>query len=333
MSGRSQQTCKALTPDVRVAVIVVNYRTPSMTLDAVRSAVGEIDRRLDRIVVVDNASGDGSPQAIASELEREGWSDVVRVIEAARNGGFAAGNNAGMGTCPARFYLLLNSDASMRPGALSALLAAAQACPRAGVISPRLTWPDGTPQISCFRFPGPPTEAVLASGTGPVRRLLRRWDVPLGLPDGPRPVPWTSFAAALIRAEALRDVGGLDEGYFMYFEDAAFCRAARRAGWITLHWPRAAVVHLRGGTSPVKRSAARRQRLPRYFYAARSHYYRSFYGRSGLLLANLFWATGYGIARARELTEGRPPHNGPGAARDIWTGFLGGPAEASHAPS
>jgi N-acetylglucosaminyl-diphospho-decaprenol L-rhamnosyltransferase len=216
--------------------------------------------------------------------------------------------------------VLLNSDTLVRPGAISELLEGASQYPQAGLIAPRLEWSDRTPQISCFRDHGPIAELIHGSQTGPLACLLRVWQVPVAVSDRPMRCDWVSFACVLIRHEVLERVGLLDEGYFMYFEDADYCRRARRAGFEVLYWPQSRVVHLRGGTSPVKRLSRQRRRRPAYYYLSRSRYLAKFYGRPGLWGANLLWLTGRTIALARELLGNKQPHTCDGEERDLWTG-------------
>jgi len=274
-----------------------------------------------QVVVVDNCSGDGSAQAIESAIGSRGWSRWARVERSPVNGGFSAGNNVGMGAVDAEHYLLLNSDTLVRPGALRRLLEAAADDPQAGLIGPRLEWPNGEPQVSAFRFRRPMGEFVHAAATGPLTRLLQRYQVSASgqsPPDAPCSCDWVSFACVLIRRRTLETVGPMDEGYFMYFEDMDFCRRARRRGWKIVHRPEARVVHLRGGTSPVKAGSATRRRLPRYYYASRSRYFAKFYGRSGLWLTNLLWLAGRGVLAMRR-PLGTRSHLPARSSLDIWT--------------
>jgi GT2 family glycosyltransferase len=305
--------------DLRVAAIVLNYRTPALVLDCLETLVPELDPVRDAAVVVDNASGDDSGEVIRRGIAERGWKSV-RLIVAERNGGFAAGNNIGIRTVSAGAYLLLNSDTLVRPGAIAHLLGALESDPRIGIVSPRLEWPDETPQISCFRLHTPWSEMIDTAATGPIRCLLSRWDVPIPVADAPFEPEWTSFAAVLIRGAAVERVGPLDEGFFMYYEDVDYCRRVRQAGWRILHEPRARVVHLRGGSSPVKALQAARKRRPRYFYASRSRYFRNAYGPLGLLAANLAWTVGRGIALARELAGQKKPHAVERELLDTWRG-------------
>lgn len=306
-----------------VLVVIVNYRTPALAVESLRSVAAELPSVPGaRAVVVDNASGDGSAGVIGEAIRAEGWSGWAAVREAGSNGGFSAGNNAGIAHAAAGSYLLLNSDAMLRPGALAELLRALEERPDAGIVGPRLEWPGGEPQVSCFREPTPVTEMIRAAGTRPLTRAFVRHDLPMGTPGAPTEAGWVSFACALIRERTLREVGPLDEGYFMYFEDIDYCRRAREAGWRVLHWPAARAVHLRGGSGSVKSDTDARRRLPRYYYASRSRYFAKFYGRAGLCAANALWTAGRAVAAARQVLEGRPRHTPSRAMVDNWTNWL-----------
>ncbi len=300
-----------------LAVVVLNYRTGAMTVDCLRSLAAEVEEG-ERVVVVDNASGDGSAEHIAAAIEGEGWGAWASLVEAEGNHGFSAGNNVGILAVDAEAYFLLNSDTLVRPGALAALREALAAHPEVGLFSPRLEWPDGEPQRSVFRDPTPWSELERAAGTGPVSRLLARRIVAPPVVDEPVAFEWASFAAILVRREVFLRIGLMDEGYFLYFEDIDFCRRARRAGVASLHWPAARIVHLRGGSGPVKENLARRRRQPAYYWQARSRFFAKAYGRLGLLLANLMWLCGRAVSLARELVRNKQPHLCEKEGRDIW---------------
>ena len=102
----------------------------------------------------------------------------------------------------------------------------------------------------------------------------------LPISDQPQGTPWISFACVMVRRQVIDQIGLLDDGYFMYVEDTDYCRRARAAGWEIWYWPASRVVHLRGGSSPVKSLTAKRGRRPRYYYASRSRYLAKFYGRN-----------------------------------------------------
>jgi len=285
---------------------------------ALESLEHELDHHRDVVAIVDNCSPDGSLDSLRPLLAESRYSSWCRLIEAPENGGFSYGNNLGMQAFDAEYYLLLNSDAYFRSGTLAAFLDACQQHPEAGLISPRLEWPDGKAQISCFRFHSPLSELIDAAETGPVTRLLSRWDVPLAVSDQPGWPQWTSFACILVRREVLKTIGPMDEGYFLYYEDVDYCRSASDAGYRILNWPDAHVVHLRGGSSEVKSSQAMRKRLPGYFYQSRARYFNKFYSPAGLILSNICWNVGYALAWLRQTLGSKSAHVAASAWRDIW---------------
>jgi GT2 family glycosyltransferase len=306
----------------KLAVVIINFRTPDLVASCLDSLLGELDAADHAVVVVDNASCDGSAAKLEQRIAANATHALVRLICSERNLGFSGGNNVGLRAIDADYYLLLNSDTIVRHGAIAALLKAAESYPNAGIISPRLEWPDGTPQESCFRFPTPLSEFIAAAQTGPVTSLLKRFDVPLAVRDTIARPAWTSFACVLLRKEMLEVIGLMDEGFFLYFEDVEFCRRARAAGWEIVHDPAARVVHLRGGTSPVKRLAAQQKPLPRYYYESRSRFFYVAYGHLGLTLANTLWWLGRCISKGRELIGHRQPSLPKRQWRDIWTNWL-----------
>jgi GT2 family glycosyltransferase len=306
-------------------VSIINFRTRDLTLACIRSALDDI-ARLDgataEVVVVDNRSDDGSAQAIEDWIAAQSPPVPVRLIRSPVNSGFSGGHNQAIAAQRAAFYLLMNSDGLLRPGALGTLLAAARATPAAGLFAPRIEHEDGEVQTSCFGFPNPASELIRAAATAPVTRLLSRFDVPLPLPPAPDRIGWASFACILLSGKMIDALGPLDEGYFLYFEDVEFCLRARRAGWKLLHVPEARMVHFRGGSGPVKKLAGAHRRLPGYYYASRSRFFYQAGGRAGLLAANLCWILGRGIAALRPLTGRERVPAVAGEWRDIWINFL-----------
>ena len=242
-------------------------------------------------------------------------------MRARTNAGFSAGNNLGIRAIDAEAYLLLNSDTLVRPGAISRLQGHLRRHPDAAIAAPRLEGPDGEPQVSSFRQATPLTEFLRAARTGPLDRLFSRHVTAKPIPGRPEDTDWVSFAAVMIRSNAVERVGLLDEGYFMYFEDADFCWRARRAGWRVRYCPDACVVHLQGGSSSFNALGAAGMRLPAYHYASRARYYAKLYGHAGLWLANALWAAGRCVSLAREAFERRPTHVCERQGWDNWTNW------------
>lgn len=307
----------------QLSTVIINYKTPKLVIDCLESLLPELVGIDAKVVVVDNASNDGSSTIIQNWVDQQSAAGQIELIEATDNTGFSGGNNQGIRYVDADYYLLLNSDTLVRRGAISLLLAAAIQDNKAGLVSPRLEWPDATPQESCFRFHTPISELISSANTGLITQCLQKYNVPYAVADQPRFYDWTSFACVLIRSSVFKEVGLMDAGYFMYFEDVAFAYHAQQADWKVLNIPEAHVVHLRGGSSPVKAQAKLGKRLPRYYYESRTRYFFQVYGHTGLLMANACWTLGYGISLLRSfLSASFLPSISACQWRDIWTNFL-----------
>jgi N-acetylglucosaminyl-diphospho-decaprenol L-rhamnosyltransferase len=302
----------------RLAIVIVNYKTPELVRQLLGHLREQVDPLQDVAVVVDNCSGDGSADRIEADIRSHGWSEWATVLRSPVNGGFSAGNNLGMRSCDARMYLLMNSDTYPRPGAVEELLRAAERSPGYGMLGPRLEDEDGTVQVSAFRFHTPLAELDQAIAVAPLSRMLRKHTVSVAPSDSSEPAEWLSFACILIRREVLEAVGYMDDGYFMYFEDDDFCRMAAQHGYSCLRWPAARVVHLRGKSSPVKRLAAARARLPAYYYESRSRYFLKWHGLLGWFLPNLAWQVGTVLDLLRRCMPGRTGRVPASRFIDVW---------------
>jgi N-acetylglucosaminyl-diphospho-decaprenol L-rhamnosyltransferase len=286
------------------------------------SLLQDIDGLNARIVVVDNHSNDDSSEVIRTWLSKYDLNDKVTFVQANQNAGFAAGNNIGIKTLKAQYYLLLNSDTLVQPGTIRAILDTAVCFPEAGLFSPRLEWKDGHGQESCFQFPTPFSELSDAAKTGLIDRLLRKYIVALPVQTQIARPQWTSFACVLIKEEVFQKIGLLDEGYFMYFEDIEFCFRAHKAGLKVVHNPEVRVVHLRGGSSPVKEQARLKKRVPKYFYESRTRYFYQSYGWLGLAAANLLWLMGRLVSGTRQVLGRSDKATIEGQWLDIWTNWF-----------
>lgn len=314
-------------PPVSMLVLIVSYRATDLTMDALASLEPEVPTvPRSRVIVCENGTGDGAADTLRAFVEDKGWGHWVEIREVSPNRGFSGGNNVVLEdvmrwTQPPECVLLLNADTVVRPGALRTLHEALDAHPAAGIISPRLEWPDGTPQVSCFRDFHPLTEFDKSVGMGLMTRLLQRYVNAIRVTDRITSPDWTSFACALIRRETLEKVGVLDPGFFLYYDDPDYCRRARRAGYRVVNIPQARVVHLRGRSNPLKTLAKEGKRKPWYHYASRSRYYAKHYGRGGLTAANLFWTLGHVVALTRRFLTGEPIPAVDREAGDIWVNW------------
>jgi N-acetylglucosaminyl-diphospho-decaprenol L-rhamnosyltransferase len=295
-----------------LCIVMVNYRTADLAIDCLRSLEPEIiENPGTRVVVVDNASGDGSVNRLNSALAEHGWGSWVSVLASERNGGFAAGNNLAIraalnDSSPPHFVLLLNPDTLVRPGALKALVTFMERRLDVGLVGSRLEDPDGTPQPSAFRFPTVLGELDGGLRLGLMSRLLKRWVVVPPVPESPGPVDWVAGASLMVRREVFDAIGLLDEEYFMYFEEVDFCLRARRAGWPCWYLPESRVIHLVGQSSGVTASQNAQRRLPDYWFESRRRFFLVHYGRLRTTLADLAWAFGYALYRVRRVLQGKP---------------------------
>jgi GT2 family glycosyltransferase len=225
-------------PPAGAAVVVVTY-----------DALPWIERCLESVrgtptVVVDNGSSDGTPAFV-----RERFPDV-RVVEQA-NRGLGAGWNVGIGETSSRYVLLLNADAWLVRDALARLVAHADADPRAAVVGPRLLDPDGTLQRSVRGFPTLwrlATEYFFLRKLAPGTAFLNAFYGGGFGHDETREVEVVMGACMLVRREAVAEVGGLDEAFFLFSEETDWCYRFRQAGWTVVFFPGAECVHVRGAS-------------------------------------------------------------------------------------
>jgi len=307
----------------RILTVILNYKTPEMTLEAVKAARLAMQGLPGAISVVDNDSQDGSFETLRAEIAERGWGAQVRVLQSGRNGGFGAGNNFGIraglpdGGAPDLVYIL-NSDAFPAPDAIRHLVAALEADPQAGIAGSYIHGPSGEPHVTAFRFPSIASEFEGAVRLGLVSRLLRNRAVPLQpLPESTAPVDWLAGASMLIRRQVLEQIGMFDEGFFLYFEETDLCLRAHRAGWRVLYVPDSQVAHIGGVSTGMKRW----DRVPGYWYDSRLRYFTVNHGRLYALAATGAHLTGGLIWRARRLVQRKPRVEPPYFLRNMLLHF------------
>jgi GT2 family glycosyltransferase len=310
---------------VSVLVVIVNYRTPLLALDAVGALERDIKARHDaHVVIVDNGSADGSAETIARGIAERGYDDWCTLLVETRNGGFAAGNNVGIawyahetGALPA-YAWLLNPDTIAEPGALGALVDFLTDHPEAGIAGSRCLEPDGTVWPSAFRFMSPRSELNAAVNFGPVTRLLGNPVIAPPQPDVPMKTDWVSGTSMMVRRAVLEQVGPMDEDYFLYFEETDYCAHAAEAGFESWTVPASRVVHIGGQATGVTGEARAQKPRPRYWFASRARFFLYQHGLIWTHVANAMWLAGYPIGRLIAAVRGKrsddPPH--------FWRDFL-----------
>jgi N-acetylglucosaminyl-diphospho-decaprenol L-rhamnosyltransferase len=259
-----------------VAVVIVNYRTPDMTLACVAALAKERAAIPDlRAVIVDGGSGDGSAETIRAGLTNHDWVDLLPMDI---NGGFGWANNQGMlhliqGPNPPDFIHLLNPDTLVERGAVIALLKVMADNPKCAAAGSQLVNPGGSLAGSAFRFPSVVREFFRGGQMNRVGQML-------GLPDGIlRPtettkVDWVTGASVMLRTEALRQTGLFDTGFFLYFEEVELMHRLSRAGWDVLSVPASRVMHVGGvATGMADAELHERTSIPDYMFASRRRFF------------------------------------------------------------
>jgi len=233
-----------------VSVVVVNWNTQDILRDCLKSVYeqgGEIDFE---VIVIDNASTDGSVEMVKKEFPK------AIIIENSENRGFAAANNQGMNIAKGRYVLLLNSDTIVLDSAIDKTVSFADAHPKAAVVGCRVLNADRTLQPSCFMFPS--ILNMLLSSTYlyklfPKSKFFGRERMTWWNRNDISEVDVVTGCFMLVRWDAIKKVGTLDERFFMYGEETDWCYRFKQAGWKILFTPCAEIIHL-GGQSAQKRA-------------------------------------------------------------------------------
>ena len=298
-----------------VLTVLLNWRTPEMTLRAANAAEAAMAGIAGSITVVDNDSGDGSFQMMQAALQDR---PRFRVVQSGHNGGFGAGNNFGIrlglpdGSRP-DFVYILNSDAFPAPDAIQRLLDYLQAHPKVGLAGSYIHGTDGEPHVTCFRFPSVMSEFESAARTGPISRLLARYIVAVGVPDQSGRVDWLAGASLMLREEVVQTVGIFDETFFLYFEETDLCRRAAQAGWAT-HFVRESRVEHIGSVSTGMKNW---KRVPGYWFDSRWTYFRKAGGTIRAVTATLAHLAGAAILGLRRRVQRSLPDGPPHFKRDL----------------
>ena len=288
---------------MRIAAIIVNYRTPQLVLQCLKALAVERDALPElRAIVIDNGSDDGSAAVLSRELEKMPLASWARFFPLPLNGGFGWGNNQAIlhllqGKDPPEAIYLVNPDARIEPGALVALVHDMERRSDAGAVGSQLLHQDGSMAGSAFRFPSVSREFTRGLAIGAVERMLRIQ--PMLIPYGQRePVDWVTGASVLLRSEALRIAGLFDTGFFLYFEEVELMHRLRRNGWNVYHSPESRVMHIAGASTGIINGKQDGNRIPPdYFFESRHRYFALTGGKMRALLAELAWFLGEGLGR------------------------------------
>ena len=230
-----------------ISAILVNYNDARHLEACLGALTAELIGRDSEIIVVDNASEDGSLSLLSSRFP------AVKTVANAANEGFARANNRGVRESAGDVLLFLNTDTVIQPGALSRLLETLASAPEIGACGPALFRRDGSFQVSFGRPVSFFGQMIQKSVLNPFQtRALKRPKT-----RKPRRTAWLSAACLLFRRPAFEQAGGFDERFFIYFEDIDLCRRATQAGWQLIFDPAARVLHEGGATTTPRPKTSR----------------------------------------------------------------------------
>jgi GT2 family glycosyltransferase/serine acetyltransferase len=310
---------------VRVAAVIVNYRTPEMTARATTALLAELATvSPSRLYLVDNDSQDGSFAKLHQSAQSEGWGERVVLLESKRNGGYGYGINRAVqealrGDDQPDYVYILNSDAFVNEGSLKRLVDFIESRPGVGIAGSPILDPTGVQQMSAFRYPSALGELAVESESGIVARLFPDREVALPHVGETSETDWISGASMLVRRAVFEEIGGFDEGFFLYFEEVDFCRRARRAGWKSWTVADAPITHI-GSVSTGMEDRARP--VPAYWFDSRERYFLKHHGRLYAALADVSFLAGVALRRAKYAVLRRRGNERPG----LVGGFLRGSA-------
>ena len=307
-----------LDAQTRLLIVTVNYRTADLVVQSLKALESEIASVPGtKVAIVDNNSGDGSAEKIAGAIAAAGWGNWAIFLPSTVNGGFSYGNNYAIRPAlqnpqPPDYFLLLNPDAQVRPGALKALVDFLDQHPQVGIAGSSFEEQNGKLWPYAFRFPGIISEFENGSRLGIITQLLSPWKVVNVMDqDREQAIDWLPGASMMIRREVFESVGLMDEGYFLYYEETDFCLQAKRAGWSCWYVPQSRVMHILGQSTGVTAKNMAPKRLPQYWYDSRRRYFLKNHGWLYAVLTDISWLFSYGFWRIRRLIQRKPDSDPP----------------------
>ncbi len=285
---------------MKLAVSILNYKTPDLTVDSIKATLAALAScAYDwAVIVVDNDSQDGSEETLRNVVSVqqansvEGW-EKVTVLQSGHNGGFGAGNNFAMRYAmdqydDLEYVYILNSDAFPDENAIGLLVEYLDNHSDYGFAGSYIYGVDGVPHESAFRFPSALGELEGSIRLGPVTKLLKKYQVPIGIPEQSVDVDWLAGASVVMRVSMLKEIDLFDETFFLYFEETDLLLRARRAGWKTRYILESKVAHVGSASTGMKGW----ERVPGYWLDSRRHYFIKNHGRLYFYFATLLRVLG-----------------------------------------
>ncbi len=229
--------------EITLTIQIVNWNAREPLRAALRSILAHPPHFPYEIIVVDNASSDGSVQMLEKEFPE------IKLIVSEQNLGFSRGHNLAARAARGKYQFILNPDTEVMPNALDLLVEFAEKHPEVAIIGPKILNPDGSLQYSCRRFPNPTAALFRNTPLGklfPNNRYTREYLMTDWDHSSIREVDWVSGAALFIQREVFERLGGFDEQFFMYCEDMDLCYRAWQAGYKVVYYPEPVIIHAIG---------------------------------------------------------------------------------------
>lgn len=308
-----------------ILTVILNYRTPELTLKAAAAALKDMAELNGEIVIVDNASGDDSFDVMSRAAADRAWNTQgrIKVVQSPSNAGTGAGNNFGIrtglsdGSRP-DFIYLLNSDAWPETGAIRALQDFLIAHPLTGIAGSRAHGVDGELLQTAFRFPSIYGEFKSTARTGLASRFQPGSIQSKPAPQEAQRVDWVAGTSMMIRHNMLDKIGLFDESFLLQFEEIELCHRAAQSGWHT-HYVGASEIIFFGSAID---GMTTWRRVPERWFEARLQYFIKMHGPAYAGLATVSRASGCVIGRLRRITLGRPQRDPVGFLGDLITHSL-----------
>lgn len=269
-----------------LSIIIISYNTRVLLRSCLTTLAHAMGKNSWEIIVVDNASTDGSVQMVKKDFPN------VRVLENSKNEGFARANNMGLREARGKYLLLLNSDTEIPKGTIEAVRAFFDQHPDGGVCTCKVLLPDGSIDPACHRgFPTP--WAALTYFTGlerlfPRSKLFARYHQWYKGIDSVHEIDSPMGAFYMVRRVVIDSVGFLDEDYFMYGEDVDWSYRIKQAGWKIYYYPLVTVLHRKKQSGRDSKDTSLRRKTEKYFYESMLLFYKKHYQhRYGWFVASL----------------------------------------------
>lgn len=307
---------------VTIAILIVNYRTPKLVCDCLRSlALERAEKPLFNVYIGDADSGDDSCKQILDFIRAQGY-DWAQCFPIGRNGGFAYGNNFvleryALADQRVRYVHFLNPDTYIHTGAVHALTHFLESTPTAGVAGSRLENPDGSSRACAFRFPTPWRELFRGATFSLLDRLVPSSGVVIRGLNQPTRVDWVSGASFMMPRAVLEQVGVMDDGFFLYFEETDLMARVQNYGYEVWHVPESRVVHL-AGQATGHRAEDRPIRTSAHWLRSRARFLKRHHGQVGLVVATTLYLIGDLIYRLKCLLLLRRPKR----PQALWRDYL-----------